>query len=445
MGMSRFSRALVGWTLCIMAGGLPESAAQKPSATPKHGVANAEAQALNHLLDAAQQAIDRQDYASAAKNYQDYLAKKPDDATVHYDLGYAYTALHKPAEAKSEYQKAIALNPKLAPAYQNLGITLLATDPAGAVDALQKAAELLPADARTKWLLGTALENNGKLAPAIDQFEAAEKLDAKNPEIRISLGQALLKAGRGKEAFAAFQDALALQPTGRALAEAHLGLGRAAITEKQLDKGVSELAAYLQMEPSDADVRIDRASALVDLGKDDDALAELDSASANGQEQLRALKLRSQIYWEKKRYDDALPVLQKAVGLAPRDPDLLARLGRVYLQKKDYPDAVRFLAAAYDMNPSANDLLADAIEAEYLNKNYREALAALDALAKREELPLGSWFMRAACYDNLGEAAEALDAYQKFLQLNKDENSDMYFIATARSRVLTRELQNKKR
>jgi len=132
------------------------------------------------------------------------------------------------------------------------------------------------------------------------------------------------------------------------------------------------------------------------------------------------------------------------VALAPSDPDLLARLGRVYLQKKDYPDAVRFLAAAYNMNPSANDLLADAIEAEYLNKNYREALAALDALAKREELPLGSWFMRAACYDNLGEAADALDAYQKFLQLNKDENSDMYFIATARSRVLTRELQNKK-
>lgn len=442
--MSRFSRALLVCTLFIMAGSLRELVAQKPSPTPKHRVANAETQTLNSLLDAAQQAIDRQDYASAAQNYQDYLAKKPDDATVHYDLGYTYTALHKPSEAKSEYQKAIALNPKLAPAYQNLGITLLASDPAGAVAALEKAVELLPADARTKWMLGTALEDSGKLALAIDQFEAAEKLDAKDIQIRISLGQALLSVGRSKEAFAAFQDALALQPTGRALAQAHLGLGRAAVTEKQLDKGVSELAAYLQMEPSDADVRIDRASVLVDLGKDDDALEELDRAAADGHEQLRALKLRSQIYWEKKRYDDALPVLQKAVALAPHDPDLLARLGRVYLQKKDYPDAVRFLAAAYNMNPSANDLLADAIEAEYLNKNYREALAALDALAKREELPLGSWFMRAACYDNLGEAADALDAYQKFLQLNKDENSDMYFIATARSRVLARELQNKK-
>ncbi len=442
--MSRFSRALICCALCGAAGSLPESVAQTRSATTKHAPRDASAQGLNRLLDAAQQAIDRQDYASAAQNYQDYLAKKPDDATVHYDLGYAYTALRKPADAKSEYEKAIALNPKLGPAYQNLGITLLPTDPAGAVAALQKAAELLPADARTRWLLGTALEDSGKPAPAIDQFEAAEKLDARDTEIRISLGQALLRVGRNEEAFAAFQDALALQPKDHALAAAHLGLGRAAITEKRLDVGVSELAAYLQIEPSDTGARIDRASALVDLGRDDDALAELDHAAANGHEQLRALKLRSQIYWEKKRYDDALPVLQKAVALAPRDPDVLARLGRVYLQKKDYPNAVRFLAAAYNMNPSANDLLADAIEAEYLNKNYTEALAALDALARREELPLGSWFMRAACYDNLGEAADALDAYQKFLQLNRDENSDMYFIATARSRVLARELQNKK-
>ncbi|HXU19589.1 MAG TPA: tetratricopeptide repeat protein [Verrucomicrobiae bacterium] len=442
--MSRFSRVLLGCALCIVAGSLPESVAQKRSTTAKHAARDTSAQELNQLLDAAQQAIDRQDYASAAQNYQDYLTKNPDDATVHYDLGYAYTALQKPADAKSEYEKAIALNPKLGPAYQNLGLTLLPTDPAGALAALQKAAELLPDDARTKWLLGRALEDNRKFAPAIDQFEAAKNLDAKDPDIRISLGEALLRLGRDKEAFAAFQDALTLQPKGHALAAAHLGLGRAAIAQKQLDEGVSELAAYLQMEPGDASVRIDRASALVDLGKDDEALAELDRAAAPGQEQLRALTLRSQIYWEKKRYDDALPVLQKAVALAPRDPDLLARLGRVYLQKKNYPNAVRYLAAAYNLNPNANDLLGDAIEAEYLNKNYTEALAALDALAKREELPLGSWFMRAACYDNLGETVDALNAYQRFLQLNKDENSDMYFIATARSRVLARELQNKK-
>ena len=54
-------------------------------------------------------------------------------------------------------------------------------------------------------------------------------------------------------------------------------------------------------------------------------------------------------------------------------------------------------------------------------------------------------FMRAASYDKLGQAAEALGAYQKFLAVNKDENSDMYFEATSRARALASELKNKKR
>jgi hypothetical protein len=41
--------------------------------------------------------------------------------------------------------------------------------------------------------------------------------------------------------------------------------------------------------------------------------------------------------------------------------------------------------------------------------------------------------------------APALDAYQKFLALNKDQNNDMYFEATARVRFLARDLKEKKK
>jgi tetratricopeptide (TPR) repeat protein len=85
------------------------------------------------------------------------------------------------------------------------------------------------------------------------------------------------------------------------------------------------------------------------------------------------------------------------------------------------------------------------IAAEYLNKNYPAALRGLDVLSKRKALPLGTLFIRATCYDKLGQTAEALEAYQKFLSLNKDETSDMYFEAAARARFLARELKEKKR
>jgi tetratricopeptide (TPR) repeat protein len=444
--MTSALKSLAGCGLCLLWGPLPPLCAQTPSSTKLP--ADATARELHRLLASAEQAVKDQDFEAAAEDYRSYLAKKPDDASVHYNLGYTYTALERPDDAKAEYERAIALDPldpKMAPAYRNLGMTLLPKDPAAAIDPLEHAAEFEPQDARVKWLLGTALQRSGKLEPAIEQFQAAKKLDGQDAGISASLAYALLSAGRFAEAEAAYRATLSLHPEGVALRQAHLGLANTLVAEKKMDEAEAQFAAYLELAPNDFAARVERASILVDLGKYDEALAELDRAAAAGPESLRALKLRSQIYWEKKRYDDAIPVLEKAVELAPRDPNLADRLGRVYLEKKDYPSAVHWLVAAYNLEPTANDLLAQVVEAEYLNKNYAVALSGLDALSKREELPAASWYLRATCYDKLGQLPEALDAYQKFLQLNKDENSDMYFVATSRVRTLTRELKDKKR
>src|SRR5271155_1697780 len=200
---------------------------------------------LNRLLTAAQEAVSENDYASAAQDYRDYLAKKPDDAVVHYDLGYAYTALQKPVEAKSEYEKAVALDPKMAAAYQNLGVTLIPTDPAAAIEPLQHAAELMPEDARTKWLLGIALEATKKDAQAIEQYQAAVKLDDKNVEFRNSLGFAVLRTGHAGEAERAFREALSLQPAGAVADQAHKGLLQALLVEKKNDEAATEMGVYL--------------------------------------------------------------------------------------------------------------------------------------------------------------------------------------------------------
>lgn len=443
--MKRPSRTLAFFLLGVFLGANRIATAQTVGTSKKIIREDPAAAELNRLLADAQDAVNRQDYATAAQKYQAYLAKKPDDALVHYDLGYAYTALQRPADAKSEYEKAISLDPKMASAYQNLGLTLISTDPVAAIVPLQRAAELMPEDARTKWLLGVALEAAKKDELAIEQYEAAAKLDSKSVDIRNSLGFALLRTGKTADAEAAFREAIALQPTGEPANDAHKGLLQALLAQKKMDAAATELGAQLEAHPNDAGMRLEHASLLADAGKDDDALAELDRAAAAGPESLRTLELRALIYFRKKDYDHAVPVLTKAIALAPTDPDLPAQLGHVYLEKKDYPNAVNELVVAIKMNPGSNDVLGDLVTAEYLNKNYAATLHVLDILAQRETLPLGSWFIRATCYDKLGQPAPALEAYQKFLQLNKDENSDMYFEATARARTLTRELQNKKR
>lgn len=271
--MKVFPKAMAWCALCAVLGGFAARAsAQVPE--KKRIPGDPAAEALNELLAAAQEAVGQGDFEAAAKDYQDYLAKKPDDATVHYDLGYIYTAMQDSDDAKSEYEKAISLDPRMAEAYQNLGLTLLGSDPAAAIAPLQKAAELMPTDARTKWLLGIALEGAGKTTEALAQYEAAAKLDDKDPDIRNSLGFALLKTGRTDDAATAFQQALDLHPAGATEAQAHRGLAQTLIAQKKLEAGAAELEIYLQAEPDDAGARVERASALLDLGKDDDALAE---------------------------------------------------------------------------------------------------------------------------------------------------------------------------
>jgi tetratricopeptide (TPR) repeat protein len=445
--LARYALPTALAVLCGISFSFP-ALAQSAGSSHKHAsAADPEAQTLNRLLADAQSAIARQDYDTAAQNYQDYLAKKPDDAEVHFNLGYVYTAMQRPDDAKAEYEKAVALDPddpKMAPAYQNLGLTLLPKDPAAAVDPLQHAATLAPQDARTKWLLGMALENSGKLEPAIEQYQDAEKLNAKDFDTRLALGHALIAAGRPADAEPELREALTLRPDGPDVDRVHLELAQCLIAQKKNEAAAEELAAYLQEHPDDVARRLDRASLLIDASKYDEALAELDRAANGKPETLSALQLRAHIFYEEKRWDDLIPVLQKAEAFAPKDPSIPAQLGEVYLQKKDYPDAARTLITAYNLKPGALDVLTELVGAEYQAGDYAGALQGLDLLAKQRDLPAPSWYIRASCYDKLGQPVQALDAYQRFLQLNTDQNSDMYFAAAARARELAREVHDKK-
>jgi tetratricopeptide (TPR) repeat protein len=436
--------AAIGLSIVVCATSKAEAAqsAQSGQSSKPRIIHDTQAEELNALLAGAQKAIDAQDFATAAKDYQDFLTKQPNNANIHFQLGYAYTALKRPADAKDEYERAAELDPTMDAAFLNWGLSLLDTDPAAAIGPLSKAAELKPDEARPRLLLGWAYERGRKLPEAMAQFQAAEKLDDKDFDIHFALARSLLASNRAPEAETEFRAALALKDDS---APAHLGLAQSLIAQKKFDAGEPELAAYIAANPNDRGARLDHASMLVDLAKYPEALAELDKiGDLPGPDEIRVLKLRSESLFELKRYDDAIPNLARAAALAPQDPEIPARLGQLYIEKKDYADALKSLGRSFQIDPSSNDVLADIVAANYLSKNWPAALEAIDLLAKRKPLPIGSIFIRATCYDRLGQTKLALDGYQEFLRLNKDQTSDMYFEATARSRTLERELEKKR-
>ena len=80
--------------LSIVFGATASSAAAQSSQSGLSGqsskpriIHDTQAEELNALLAGAQKAIDSQDFATAAKDYQDFLAKQPNNANIHFQLG----------------------------------------------------------------------------------------------------------------------------------------------------------------------------------------------------------------------------------------------------------------------------------------------------------------------------------------------------------------------
>lgn len=395
---------------------------------------------LHALLEQGQAALDRKDFQAAADDFRKYIAKKPDDAYAHFQLGYACTALGLAAEARDEYGRAATLDPKMAPAQLNYGLAVLEENPAAAIAPLRRAAELLPQEVRPQFVLGWALERAGQPAAAIEQYRRAEALGADDFDVHFALARTLLVSNQPPEAEAEFRRALAIQPQS---APAHLGLGESLVAQKNSKAAAAELTIYLHAKPQDAATRVQLASVLADSGKDEDALAELDRAGdASAAGTLDALELRGEILIRLKKYPQAAATLEKAAALAPQDASLHARLGRAWLEAKDYPHAAPQLVEALRLDPQQMDALRDLVAVQYRAGNYPAALSALDLLAKREEPTDAIWFIRAECYDKLQKKPEALQAYQKFLALHVGTNDDRYFAATDRVRRLSREVKH---
>jgi tetratricopeptide (TPR) repeat protein len=395
---------------------------------------------LNDLLDEAQHDIDTNQFEAAIAPLQKFLAEKPEIAWAHFQLAYAYTALKRTDEARAEYEHATALDPKMSEAFLNLGILLTDKDPAAAVPSLRRAVDLLPAQSRPRFLLGYALERAGDIPAAVESYEAALHLDPSDVETVIHLGNLYVGLKRYSDAETKFRAALESQPKSP---QALLGLAQS-LDAQNKPEAAGAYRDYLAVKTDDPGARARLIHWLLDQKQYDAALAELDRADAGKPATLDSLRSRADIQIAQKKWDDSIVTLQKAIVLAPNDAQLHGGLGRVYLQKRDFASAEKELKAALQLDKNNLVYWKDLRSTYYLGGNCPATLAAQDVISKVETPGPGEWFIRALCYDKLNQPKPALEAYQKFLELDQGKNPDQVWQAQQRSKVLQRMLDQRR-
>jgi tetratricopeptide (TPR) repeat protein len=395
---------------------------------------------LNDYLDEAQRDIDKNDFTAAITPLQKFIAEKPDVAFAHFQLAYAYTALKQVPEARVEYEKAIAIDPKMSEAYLNLGILLTEPAPADAVAPLKKAVELLPSQSRPRILLGVAQERSGDFTGAANSFEGAVNLDPRDMEATLHLARLYLKLKRPAEAESKFRALLSADPNSTVAA---LGLAQTLDAEGK-PEAADAWQKYLALQPNDQAARARIIHSLVEQQNYDQALAELDRAEKGAAPTSDTLRLRADIQIAQKHFDDASATLQRAIALTPKDAQLVAGLGRIDLQKHDYASAEKQFKAAIALDPKNVTYWKDLNSTYYLAGDCISTLAGLDVIAKVEPPGAGAWFIRALCYDKLHQIKPALEAYQKFLSMDENKNKDQVWQAQQRTQVLKHQLEAKR-
>jgi superkiller protein 3 len=144
------------------------------------------------------------------------LAGVDADADVLNAYGIALSEGGRLREAVAQFQKAIALDPNNAPAYENLGITALrANDVRGAEENLTRALQLNPRLPLALNTLGVVYIRKGDSARAQEAWKQSFTIDRRQYDALYNLGILAARRGDREEARRALAEFVRIAPPAR--------------------------------------------------------------------------------------------------------------------------------------------------------------------------------------------------------------------------------------
>jgi len=234
------------------------------------------------------------------------LRGNPDAWMAQNNLGQAYFAQHRLAEAGTHFQRALELNPDDAGAHFNLGLIRL---------------------------------DGGRAPDAIEEFRTALRLRPAFPEAENWLGNALARAGRLNEAVEAYRSALRIES---GYAQAHANLGFALIELGRPGEAVGELQRALELNPDDALAHANLGDLLAQARRPAEAIREYEAALRFGIETRQVRNNLGSLLAQAGRLPEAESQFRAALRLAPGDPEARANLEQVLSleggAKSEYPN-----------------------------------------------------------------------------------------------------------
>jgi tetratricopeptide (TPR) repeat protein len=151
-------------------------------------------------------------YQKAIDEFEVARQQLPGDATVRFSLGFMYWKLRRWAEAQSEIEEALRLDPEFEEAKYYLADTyILEEKPTAALPLLQALLHRQPRDARALADQGKALEKLNRDSEAVRAYEGCLRVDPGRADVHYRLARVYKKQKRSDDSVRELATAQRLQ------------------------------------------------------------------------------------------------------------------------------------------------------------------------------------------------------------------------------------------
>ncbi len=354
----------------------------------------------------------RGDGRAAIQVVEALVKRTPSDPLAHNLMGAAYSGLHKTAEARKAYQKALDLQPGLVPAALNLSRLDMADGKPE--QARQRLEALLKQDGRQVQALTELARveiQSQRLAAALNLLErgrtVAPRDVACNLEL-ITLHQRMNNPGAALRVARALAE---LKPQDQSVQEA---LGRAYLLAGDLTSARATFVALSRLLPNDPDriVALGRLQLQAGAGRDAAVSAERALAQRAGHTGAAVLQIEAEMQLgEAAKAEALLKTLAQRTG---NTQEALRLTGDMAFARRQYPDAWRAYNQAYDKQPSA--LLAQrAYQTAFYMNEPEKALSLMEHWLRLNPNDLQGREMLGEAYLRLNRLTQARTAYENLL------------------------------
>jgi len=258
-------------------------------------------------------------------------------AMAEYERGMKMIGEDRPEDALRHFDRAVEIWSGFVPARiarANALIQLERIDEG--MDYIARTVEEFPDDFLALYGWGSLLIADGDYDAAVEALDRAAAVIPEEAELYLMLGDGFMMAEENERGIRMLRRAVELDPKS---ARAHALLGRALVTDQQFEEALPELERALKLDPRNTEAWYGKGLALASLNRPNEAIEAMKRTLAIDPDYNIAYVVLSTAYEQSGRHDEALKTAAQAEKHAHDDPSTLYSLAQLYSGLQQYPKA----------------------------------------------------------------------------------------------------------